>query len=102
MINRIVPMASPFLNYDRRGEQLWMLKSITLAALAPVYHQTLQVILALKATRRRSGLPIGRSNCAGRLENMETGTGKQKAPSLFGRWAEQEGARRGMVSTFCS
>jgi hypothetical protein len=43
MINRIVPMASPFLNYDRRGEQLWMLKSITLAALAPVYQQTLLV-----------------------------------------------------------
>jgi hypothetical protein len=49
MINRIVPMVSPFSPYVRRSEQLWMLKSITLAALAPVYHQTSQVIVALKA-----------------------------------------------------
>jgi hypothetical protein len=49
MINRIVPMVSPFSPYVRRGEQLWMLKSITLPALAPVYHQTSQVIVALKA-----------------------------------------------------
>jgi hypothetical protein len=49
MINRIVPMASPFSPYVRRGEQLWMLKKIALAALAPVYHEASQVIVALKA-----------------------------------------------------
>ena len=35
MINRIVPIASPFLNYVRRGEQLWTLKMLAPGRLAP-------------------------------------------------------------------
>ena len=34
MINKIVPMASPFLNYVRRGEQLWTLKMLAPGRLA--------------------------------------------------------------------
>jgi hypothetical protein len=104
MINRMVPMISPFSLYVRRREQLWMLKKTVLAALASVYHQASQVIVALRQASQIgiSGLPIGRSNCIGGLENMEAGTGKQKAPSLFGLWTEQEGARREMVLTLGS
>jgi hypothetical protein len=36
MINRIVPMASPFLNYVRRSEVLWMLKKLALGGPATV------------------------------------------------------------------
>src|SRR5258708_8992988 len=35
MINKIVPMASPFLNYVRRGEHLWTLKMLAPGRLAP-------------------------------------------------------------------
>jgi hypothetical protein len=72
-------MASPFSLYVRRSEQLWMLKRIMLAARPPVYHQTLQVILALKAGVADRVYQFRGSNCVGKLENMETGTGKQKS-----------------------
>jgi hypothetical protein len=34
MINRMVPMTSPFLNNVRRSEQLWMLKRLASAIFA--------------------------------------------------------------------
>ena len=79
MINRIVPMASPFSLYVRRREPLWMLKKIALAALAAVYHQPSQAMVALKPD------VVERVRCLDGIM-LEGGrrwkpiTGEQKAP----------------------
>ena len=100
MINRIVPMASPFFALcSSQRETLDVEKDYTGTACGSL-SPDLTGNRSAKGWRRRSGLPIGRSNCVGGLENMETGTGQQKAPSLLGRWVEQEGAWREMVLTF--
>jgi len=79
-----------------------MLKRITLAARAPVYHHTLQVIVALKAGVADRVYDWTKVIALEGWKIWKTDSAEQKAPSLFGRWAEQEGAWRETVLTLCS